>query len=336
MPHPPSIWDGVLRRLQSELPAFALDAWILPAGGPREGPWARAPRAERLPPRSRRDALSRVDRAPARAPRRARRCRSSSRWAGASRPADAGGAASARPARRRVGALPAPRASERGAARGASKRLAAASLLAVHVRRPSWSGRATRSPARRRSPSRAGDASAPAPSTSPRRRATARPTSRGPCARELPLPGPRGLHLGRGLHHRAAARASAAATPRPSSAASARAATCWCVEDVQFFARKVATQLELFHTLEHLRAVGHAGGAHRRPAARATSRTSTPRSASRMASGLVAEIEPPDASLRRAILRAKAAAGGRAPARGLPRAPRRGGARAACATSRAC
>ena len=35
-----------------------------------------------------------------------------------------------------------------------------------------------------------------------------------------------------------------------------------------------------------------------------------PRSASRMASGLVAEIEPPDASLRRAILRAKAAAGG--------------------------
>jgi chromosomal replication initiation ATPase DnaA len=30
MPHPPSIWDGVLRRFQSELPAFALDAWITP------------------------------------------------------------------------------------------------------------------------------------------------------------------------------------------------------------------------------------------------------------------------------------------------------------------
>src|SRR4029453_7030340 len=30
MNHPPSIWDGVLRRLQSELPAFAFDAWIAP------------------------------------------------------------------------------------------------------------------------------------------------------------------------------------------------------------------------------------------------------------------------------------------------------------------
>jgi chromosomal replication initiator protein len=81
------------------------------------------------------------------------------------------------------------------------------------------------------------------------------------------------------------------------------------LEDVQFFARKQSTQLELFHTLEHLRAVGT-------PVVLTGDRLPSdipdldPRLASRMAGGLVAEIEPPDASLRRAILRAKAAAGG--------------------------
>jgi chromosomal replication initiator protein len=81
------------------------------------------------------------------------------------------------------------------------------------------------------------------------------------------------------------------------------------VEDVQFFARKTATQLELFHTLEHLRAVGT-------PVILTGDRLPAdipdlePGLCSRMASGLVAEIEPPDASLRRAILRAKASAGG--------------------------
>jgi chromosomal replication initiator protein len=81
------------------------------------------------------------------------------------------------------------------------------------------------------------------------------------------------------------------------------------VEDVQFFARKTATQLELFHTLEHLRAVGTPVilTGDRLPADIPDLDAGL---ASRMASGLVAEIEPPDASLRRAILRAKAAAGG--------------------------
>jgi chromosomal replication initiator protein len=81
------------------------------------------------------------------------------------------------------------------------------------------------------------------------------------------------------------------------------------LEDVQFLRGKVATQLELFHTLEHLRLVGVpvALTADRLPA-------DIPdldrRLGSQMSCGLVAEIEPPDAALRREILRRKAAAGG--------------------------
>jgi chromosomal replication initiation ATPase DnaA len=30
MPHPPAFWDGVLRRLGVEIPAFTLDAWVRP------------------------------------------------------------------------------------------------------------------------------------------------------------------------------------------------------------------------------------------------------------------------------------------------------------------
>jgi chromosomal replication initiator protein len=81
------------------------------------------------------------------------------------------------------------------------------------------------------------------------------------------------------------------------------------VEDVQFFAGKAASQLELFHTLEHLRVVGV-------PVVLTAERLPRDipdlegRLGSQMSSGLVAEIEPPDASLRREILRAKAAAGG--------------------------
>jgi chromosomal replication initiator protein len=81
------------------------------------------------------------------------------------------------------------------------------------------------------------------------------------------------------------------------------------LEDVQFLARKTATQLELFHTLQHLRAAGRA-------VVLTGDRTPRelegfdPRITSLMVSGLVAEIEPPDATVRRSILRARAAAGG--------------------------
>jgi len=81
------------------------------------------------------------------------------------------------------------------------------------------------------------------------------------------------------------------------------------LEDVQFLGSKTATQLELFHTLAHLldagvRVVLSGDRLPRR------SDGFEPRLCSQMASGLVAEIEPPDAAVRRRILRSKASAGG--------------------------
>ncbi len=88
-----------------------------------------------------------------------------------------------------------------------------------------------------------------------------------------------------------------------------RAANLLILEDLQFLPGKRATQIELFHTLDHLlsrgRAVvltadrppGEIDGLDRQLASRA-------------ASGLVARIGPPEQDTRRAILRAKAAAGG--------------------------
>jgi chromosomal replication initiator protein len=81
------------------------------------------------------------------------------------------------------------------------------------------------------------------------------------------------------------------------------------LEDIQFLEGKSATQLELFHTIEHLRLVG-------RPVVLTGDRLPRdiprldPRLSSQMTSGLVAVLEPPDASLRREILRVKASRGG--------------------------
>ncbi len=81
------------------------------------------------------------------------------------------------------------------------------------------------------------------------------------------------------------------------------------IEDVQFLTGKKATQLELFHIVSHLLDAGSrvAVTADREP------RELTeldPRLRSQIAGGLVAVIEPPDARIRREILRQKAAAGG--------------------------
>jgi len=81
------------------------------------------------------------------------------------------------------------------------------------------------------------------------------------------------------------------------------------IEDVQFFGGKKSTQLELFHTIDHLLSAG---------ARILLTADSLPRDIheldsrlrSQMTAGLVAEIEAPDAQVRRRILRAKAAAGG--------------------------
>jgi chromosomal replication initiator protein len=81
------------------------------------------------------------------------------------------------------------------------------------------------------------------------------------------------------------------------------------IEDVQFLAGKEATQLELLHTVEHLRLAGArivlTGDRMPRRIA-----SLSPRLASQMAGGLVAEMELPDRTLRREILRDKASRGG--------------------------
>ena len=81
------------------------------------------------------------------------------------------------------------------------------------------------------------------------------------------------------------------------------------VEDVQFLERKDATQLEFFHTLTH---VLDTGGqvvitGDRMPAQMAQL---APRLRSQLMGGFVAELEAPDAQVRRSLFRAKAAHGG--------------------------
>ena len=81
------------------------------------------------------------------------------------------------------------------------------------------------------------------------------------------------------------------------------------LEDVQFLAGKRATQVELFHTLDHLMSHGKTVvlSADRPPA---ELDELDPKLSSRMASGLVACIAPPEHETRLAILRERAARGG--------------------------
>ena len=81
------------------------------------------------------------------------------------------------------------------------------------------------------------------------------------------------------------------------------------VEDVQFFDGRMKTQLELFHTVQH---VLDAGGRVLLTGDRAPRdlKGLSERMRTQLAHGFVAELERPDAIVRRHILRAKAAAGG--------------------------
>lgn len=81
------------------------------------------------------------------------------------------------------------------------------------------------------------------------------------------------------------------------------------VEDVQFFDGRMKTQLELFHTVQH---VLDAGGRVLMTGDRAPRNLTglSERMRTQLTRGFVAELEQPDAIVRRHILRAKAAAGG--------------------------
>jgi len=81
------------------------------------------------------------------------------------------------------------------------------------------------------------------------------------------------------------------------------------LEDIQFLEGKNATQLELFHTLEHLRRQGARLVLTGDRLPRELSKLDR-RLASQMASGLVAELELPGLALRREILRDRASRGG--------------------------
>lgn len=81
------------------------------------------------------------------------------------------------------------------------------------------------------------------------------------------------------------------------------------LEDVQFLSGKEATQLELLHIVEHLRLVGARVVLTGDRLPRRIPSLS-PRLASQLSGGLVAEMELPDRALRREILRDKASRGG--------------------------
>lgn len=303
MSHPPSIWDGVLRRLQNELPAFALEAWILPLEV-RD-----TPRALELC-----------------APSAFHRDRIAARYLGVIQNALTAEAGAPRPLVLSIGC--------------ANGRVTAASAVAPaeNAAAPVPAPRAPRPSDRERDPAPAVQRPLPysfasfvvGPSNALAREA-ALAVARG--QRLAPGPvlfeGPEGVgktHLVRALFAEAAPRGRAVYVSaeafttellrsirgRDTSAFKRRfreGCELLVIEDVQFFAGKVATQLELFHTLEHLRAVGAPVvlTADRLPG---DIRDLDPRLRSQMASGLVAQIEPPDAALRRDILRSKAAAGG--------------------------
>jgi chromosomal replication initiator protein len=81
------------------------------------------------------------------------------------------------------------------------------------------------------------------------------------------------------------------------------------VEDIQFLESKTATQLEFFHTVQH---VLDAGGKVVLTGDRMPHEMGElgERVRAQLGGGFVAEIEPPDARVRRTILRSKAASGG--------------------------
>jgi len=325
MPPPPVFWDGVLRRLGSEIPAFTLDAWVRPLGVEEhdEGlrllcptvfhrEWVR----QRLLPQIAKHAAEEAGKplhielalaGRTRAPRRARAPKT------ASTPRGRGG----EPAATRVPVAP----GSPGATGGATD----APPPRVQLAR------------RREAEAQAGfaysfDSFVVGPCNALAREASvAVARARQPGLNPLYLISEPGL----GKTHLARAVVSAARSEGTQNTIyeSAEAFTnrfmesirrkkmdvfkrryrqqcdLLVVEDVQFLNRKHATQLELFHTITHLVDAGVrvvlTGDRLPRDIEGLDARLR-----SQITAGLVAEIERPDAAIRRKILRAKAAHGG--------------------------
>jgi chromosomal replication initiator protein len=337
MTHPPSLWDGVLRRLESEIPEYALEAWIRSlVAREKDGELCLLAQSAFHGERVERSYLAPIARFAEDLAGRAVVVRVTAHPEGAAPKQVAGEAARPRPASCEAGATgrsrppgpgqPLPQQATPGhAARGPQQ-----SAPGHAARGPQQT--APGHPARRPPLPFTFDRFVVGPSNAlAREAAVALSTGRRLGAGPLYLSSATGLgktHLARALHTVVGPRSRGRAVYVSAEAfttellrsirggetpAFKRRFREQCdflvVEDVQFFAAKVSTQLELFHTLEHLRAVGT-------PVVLTGDRLPRdipqldPRLRSQMASGLVAEIEPPDAALRREILRAKAASGG--------------------------
>jgi chromosomal replication initiator protein len=332
MQHPPTVWDGVLRRLQTELPEFALEAWIRPLAVCEEpGRLRLLARSEfhRERVRSRfLELLKTSAECEADGPVEVALELADAEAAG---PTPAAAGAAGGPPGEEAPVEPGPQASGRRTAVRPAPPVEAPHRRALRV--PPPGDRATASPAQAALPMGHTFATfVVGPGNALAREASlAVAQGRQPGVSPLFLLGPSGTgksHLARAVvteaHHGGAARPlyTSAETFTSELLASIRGGTTnvfkrryrqgcdlLVVEDVQFLQGKSSTQLELFHTLEHLA---------RRGARIVLTADRLPREIPRldgrlgswMGAGLVAELEAPDRELRRAILREKAARGG--------------------------
>lgn len=340
MQQPPTVWDGVLRRLQTELPEFALDAWIRPLTVREEQGCLRllarsefhlerirSRFLELLRQNAQREAGAPVEVQLELAPVGPTGENPSPPEAGTSPGGDAARASGEKPngaaSPQRNGAT-----SQHAAPRGSASPGAPPPRRGPLRVRPAESARQAALPYGPHT----FDTFVVGPGNSLAREASlAVAQGRQPGVSPLFLLGPSGTgksHLARAVVTEARQSGTVRTVYTPAESFTSELLSCirggrtgefkrryrqecelLVLEDVQFLEGKNASQLELFHTLEHL---GRAGGrivltADRLP--REMPRLDG-RLRSWMGAGLVAELETPDVDFRRTLLREKAARGG--------------------------